>query len=115
MNDKRRLPRKRPDVPLQVTDMMTGEVVGRIGNLSLDGMMLIAQSRIDDDALYQFSFHLPDAHGRLHPVEVGVHEQWSDLGSARGQAWIGFRFIDISPDDDKVLRNWLMHAEEFRA
>lgn len=113
MNDKRRLPRKRPDMPLQVTDMMTGDVVGRLGNVSLEGMMLIAQKPIQSDALYQFSFHLPDAHGRLHPVEVGVHEQWSDSGSMHGHAWIGFHFIDISPDDDALLRGWLMHASDF--
>ena len=60
-----------------------------------------------------FLFHLPDAHGRLHPVEVGVHEQWTDGGSARGQAWAGFRFVDIATDDERILREWLMHADDF--
>ena len=113
MNEKRRLPRKRPDVALNVTDAMTGEVVGHLGNLSLEGMLLLAQRPIADDALYQFSFHLPDSHGRLHPIEVGVHEQWSAPGTMRGQSWVGFRFIDVAPDDAGVLRDWLMHAQDF--
>ncbi|HEU4664330.1 MAG TPA: PilZ domain-containing protein [Dokdonella sp.] len=113
MNEKRRLPRKRPDVALHVTDTMTGEVVGHLGNLSMEGMLLLAQRPIADDALYQFSFHLPDAHGRLYPIEVGVHEQWSAPGTMRGQSWVGFRFIDIAPDDATVLRDWLMHAQDF--
>ncbi len=113
MNDKRRLPRKRPDVPLQVTDAMTGDVVGRIGNISRDGMMLLALRPIRDDALYQFCFHLPDPHGRLQPLEVGVHEQWSSSGTLHGQNWVGFRFIDISPEDERVLQEWLVTAGDF--
>ncbi|RYD14901.1 MAG: PilZ domain-containing protein [Lysobacteraceae bacterium] len=115
MNEKRRLPRKRPGMPLQVIDAMTGDVAGRLGNLSLEGMMLVTQRPMVEDALYQFLFHLPDSHGRLHPVEVGVHEQWTDAGSERGHVWTGFRFIDIGPDDERILREWLMHAEDFVA
>lgn len=114
MNEKRRLPRKRPDVSLQVTDAMTGEIIGRLGNLSKEGMMVVARSPIVEDGLYQFVFHLPDAHGRLHPIEVGAHELWSDPSNIRGQTWVGFRFIDTSPDNERVLQDWLMHAEDFR-
>lgn len=111
MNEKRRLPRKRPDVNLQVTDTMTGLVVGRLGDASLDGMLLLAHTPIVDDALYQFSFHLPDPHGRLHSVEVGVHETWSEVARIDGQTWAGFRFIDISPEGERALRDWLGDGE----
>lgn len=110
MIEKRRLPRKRPSVPLQVTDAMTGKVVGRLGNLSLEGMMLLADVAIVDDALYQFAFQLPDVHGRLHPLEVGVHELWSEPGSVRDRYWAGFRFIDLGDEDERVLRDWLQRG-----
>jgi hypothetical protein len=70
-------------------------------------MMLITQRPLAEDALFQFLFHLPDSHGRLHPIEVGVHEQWSEEANVPGQHWVGFRFIDIGPEDTAVLRNWL--------
>ena len=111
--EKRRLPRKRPDVALQVTDAITGEVVGRLGNVSMDGMMLVASTKIVEDGLYQFAFNLPDAHGRLHPIEVGVHESWMEAPSMQNQIWAGFRFIDISATDERMLREWLVHAEDF--
>ena len=107
-NDKRRrTARKRPDMNLRVTDAMSGDPVGHLGNLSMDGMMLIAQAPITDDALYQFVFHLPDPHGRLHPIEVGAHQLWSEPPTFQGQAWVGFRFIDIGPDELTVLRIWI--------
>jgi len=112
MNEKRRLPRKRPEVNLQVTDSMTGKIVGRLGDASLDGMLLLADTPIADDALYQFAFHLPDVHGRLRPVEVGVHETWSEATRINGQIWVGFRFIDVSPEGERVLHDWLGHAED---
>jgi hypothetical protein len=111
--EKRRLPRKRPDVALQVTDTMTGDIIGRLGNLSMEGMMLVARGPIVEDGLYQFVFHLPDAHGRLHPIEVGVHESWTEMAGTRDQIWAGFRFIDISADNERMLREWLVHAEDF--
>ncbi len=114
MNDKRRLPRKRPDVPLQVTDAMTGELVGRLGNLSMEGMMVIANGPVVEDGLYQFIFHLPDVHGQLHRFEVGVHESWTEAAGTRDQIWAGFRFIDINADNVTMLSDWLMHAEDFR-
>jgi len=52
-------------------------------------------------------------HGRLQPIEVGVHEQWSAAGTMRGQTWVGFRFIDLNPDDQGVLHEWLQHAADF--
>lgn len=112
MNEKRRLARKRPHVTLRVTDAMSGDSVGHLGNLSMEGMMLIAHAPIVDDGLYQFVFHLPDAHGRLHPIEVGAHELWSATSTLRGQAWIGFRFIDIAAHDESVLSDWLMHTQD---
>jgi len=105
--EHRRSPRKPPGVIIQVTNTLTGDVVGRLGNVSIDGMLLLGNRPVVDDALYQLLFHLPDEHGRLHPIEVGVHEQWNEEANVPGQHWVGFRFIDIGPEDTAVLRTWL--------
>ena len=116
MNDKRRRTvRKRPEVNLRVTDAMSGDPVGHLGNLSIDGMMLIARTPIVDDGLYQFVFHLPDVHGQLHPIEVGAHQLWSEPPTSEGKVWIGFRFIDIAADDETTLGEWLSHAADFES
>ena len=112
MIEHRRSPRKPPGVIIQVTNVMTGEMIGRLGNISAEGMMLIGNRAVIEDALYQLSFHLPDEHGRLHPIEVGVHEQWSEVANVPGQSWVGFRIIDIGPEDAAVLRDWLNGSEQ---
>ncbi len=107
MSEQRRAHRKYVDGLVQVTNAMTGVVMGRVGNLSTDGMMMIANTAIRDDALFQVLFHLPDAQGRSAQLEVGMHEQWTEPANAPGQYWAGFRIIDIAPRDFELLQSWV--------
>ena len=110
--EHRRTKRKRADAIMQVTNAITGEIMGRVGNLSADGMMLIAAKPVREDALYQVIFHLPNERGHAQPVEIGVHEQWSEPANVPGQFWAGFRFIDIGEDDFAVLSRWIDQGGE---
>lgn len=107
MVEHRRAPRRRVAEIIEVTNMMTGDIAGRVGNLSIDGMMLVTERAGREDALYQFAFRLPDERGRLQQVEIGMHEQWTESASAPGQHWVGLRFIDISPEDQALVQGWL--------
>lgn len=107
MNEHRRSPRKTAYVTIPVVNTMTEATIGRIGNLSIDGMLMVCDEAIAEDALLQLSFDLSDADGRVHAIEVGVHEQWSDPANVPGQHWVGFRFIDITTGDRSVIESWL--------
>ena len=88
-----------------VTDSMTDHDVGRIGNLSETGMLLVTQAALVDDALYQFRFNLGP--GPSGVIEAGVHLLWQDRASAPGQVWAGFRFITLLDSQLNQLREWL--------
>ena len=103
----RRAKRKRAAEAIDGVDTMTEQVVGRIGNISETGMMMLATAQMMDDALFQFRFALPDGSTRGRGIEVGSHQLWSDAANVPGQFWAGFRFIDISPDDAALLRQWI--------
>lgn len=107
MNEHRRKPRRNPDRVIDVQDVMTESLVGRIGNLSETGMLIQANQPLVDDALYQFRFTLNARDGTRHACEVGAHHLWSEPAATPGQSWVGFRFIDISPDDTMRLRGWV--------
>lgn len=107
MNEARRSKRRKAEDSLPVVDSMSGQVIGRVGDLSVDGMMLIAEHRINDNALYQISFHLPDTRGLPVPIEMGVHEQWTVETALPGQFWTGFHIIDIAPQDMELIDDWL--------
>jgi hypothetical protein len=105
--EHRRNRRKRATDFIQVVNTMTDEVVGRVGDLSASGMMMLAQRPLLDDALYQFRFNLPDARGRAHPIEVGAHELWATPVAGEDQFICGFRIIDIAPADETLLHAWV--------
>ena len=102
----RRAKRRKAPGTIPVTDAMTGRVVGRIGNLSQSGLLLIADEPLVEDALYQFQFSLPHENGPLE-VEVGAHLLWIDHGSTRSQIWTGLRFLALGAEQTRRLRRWI--------
>ena len=112
--ENRRSRRKRTQRSIEVTDTLTGEVVGYVGNLSIDGMLLIANRQLPDNALFQFAFDLPGADDAPRRCVIGVNEQWGEPASTPGQHWFGFRIIDIAPDDRKALAAWVeKHDDDY--
>ncbi|HOX70520.1 MAG: PilZ domain-containing protein [Dokdonella sp.] len=107
MNEYRRSPRKSAFVTIPVTNKMTGQIIGRIGNLSADGMLLVCDENIAEGALFQLGFELVNGHGHPQTIEVGVQEMWAENANVPGQYWAGFHFIDISDRDLETIESWL--------
>ena len=106
MHEFRRAKRRKASDTILVTDAMTERVVGRLGNLSETGLLLMASEPLVDDALYQLRFLLEDG-GTPQPIEVGAHLLWLDRASAPAVVWAGFRFIAVVEDHAKRLRAWV--------
>ncbi|MEO6967212.1 MAG: PilZ domain-containing protein [Rhodanobacteraceae bacterium] len=111
-SEQRRALRKRALEPIEVSDALTGDNIGRIGNLSHDGMMLICRRVLNEDALYQLRFRLTDNAGRTHLLEAGVHELWSEPAAVPDQHWAGLRIIAMSDADDTILNEWLDQPDD---
>ena len=107
INEFRRARRRKAPETILVLDAMTERVVGRVGNLSMTGMLLMAGAPLVDDTLYQFRFSLPLERGGESTIEIGVHLLWLDRASAPGQAWAGFRFIGMTEAQAGPLRAWI--------
>jgi len=103
----RRAKRRRIEGVVQVIDAMTDAVVGRIGNLSENGLLLLAAAPLADDARYPSPLAPPTRPRRTVPFEAGMHALWQDRQNAAGQSWIGLRMISVSEDQLADLRQWL--------
>jgi hypothetical protein len=62
-SEYRRAKRRQANHAIEVIDTMTEEVIGRIGNLSETGMLMVANRHLNNDALYQLRFQLLDGIG----------------------------------------------------
>jgi hypothetical protein len=107
INEFRRAKRRKAPDTILVTDLMTERVVGRIGNISETGMLMMSSTALPEDSLFQFHFVLRDGDQREVPVDVGAHLLWLDQASAPGQSWTGFRFIGLTAAQAARLRAWI--------
>lgn len=107
MTEYRRAKRRQVPHVVEVVDTMTEQVVGRIGNISETGMLLVTSHPGCDDALYQLRFKLPGNNGESWSIDVGAHQLWSDLTRPPSVYWTGFRFIDVGNEDGEHLRHWI--------
>lgn len=109
MNDipnERRAERKQIDQAIPVEDVIGARRLGRIGNISRTGLMLMCREPLNNDAIYQIRFTLPDSRSGT-TLEVGVHEQWTEEAATAGQHWSGVRIIAISAAAEASLEQWL--------
>ncbi|KAB7762864.1 PilZ domain-containing protein [Xanthomonas maliensis] len=107
IQDTRRAPRRQPTDPVPVTDLIAETQIGRLGNISETGLLLLASAPLQADALYQLRFTLPERIGRASEIDVGVHLLWCEPAHAPGQSWAGFRFLTLSEPHRQRLRAWI--------
>jgi hypothetical protein len=108
--EKRRIERKRVTFPAQVTDVISGRMIGYAGNLSSNGMLLISTHAPRSEALFQVRLPLPEPgqdSSTSAPIEIGIQEQWHDHAASPGQVWAGYRIVAISDGDEERLHRWL--------
>jgi hypothetical protein len=111
--EHRRSLRKPANAVIEVTDTIAERVMGRIGNLSTDGLLMITPETLPSSALYLVSFPLPaakgtkQAPGEVKRIALGIQEQWGEEAKVPGQYWTGFRIIDIAPEDAQRLAQWV--------
>lgn len=104
--EQRRARRRTVDFTTIVTDVITGQPIGHLGNLSTTGMLLIAARPPRSDAVYQVSLALPGP-GRVEPIELGIQEQWHEQTPRAGQTWAGFRIVAMGERDAARLGAWI--------
>lgn len=104
---RRHKPRRDVEGRVEVTDCMTGKVVGRIGNLSESGMLLLVDGQLRADALYQLRFDLSSVAPGNGPVQVGAQVLWLDPDAVQGRTWAGLHFIHLPPGQRRRLQAWI--------
>lgn len=111
INESRRSQRRNVHESVVVIDTMTEQVIGRIGNISESGMLLVASAPLCEDALYQLRFEIIDRTGRVVSIDVGAHLIWLGSANTPGQSWAGLRFLTLEESQLAVLRQWIARPD----
>lgn len=80
---------------LTVRNLVDGDTLGVVGNLSRGGMMLICTRELFADGILQLSIEsLPDVAG-AESIAAGVKVLWVTPANTPEQCWAGLEIIDI--------------------
>lgn len=101
--EQRRSERKAPAGLVDIFDVVMGEAIGHLGNVSPEGLMLISNDVIAEGAIFQLQFSLSDLDGLRSDFSVGATCLWS-MESNSGSYWSGLQIIDMSDEDNDKLR-----------
>ena len=94
-------------VGLAAVNDVDGEHLGVIGNLSLGGMMLIANQQLHADGILQLKIDVPNELGSGLLISMGVKVLWCTPANSPQEYWAGLETIDISDTDRDSLRQLL--------
>ncbi len=118
MREKRRLPRTVADTNILVHDVNTGRPLGRVVNLSGEGMMLIGPEPVESNLVFQLELALESPHRGHKSLRCGVESLWNSKAHQSGHYWTGFHIIDISPETTEIIESlvemWLVAGAERR-
>jgi hypothetical protein len=110
MNDKRRLERKTPNQVIEVFNVLSGETLGQLANITSEGLMLIAAAPITPGTLFQLHMPLNEPTNGITAIDFGVEALWCQEADSSGRYWVGMHIIDISPQNiegiECVSRDW---------
>ena len=110
MNEKRTAPRKRVNEKIEVVDNNTSERLGYLVNISVSGLMLLSDTGLSPNQLFQLSLIPPSGANGSSAIEFGAECLWVQDNSNGGPCWAGFQIIDISDEGSgrivQLMADW---------
>ena len=96
MNIARKLERKEINQTIDVIDIINGGKFGELINITVEGLMVMTETEIPTQSIYQLSIKLPvELHGS-NTVELGADCLWCRKDENFHRFWAGFQIIDAS-------------------
>ena len=110
-----RKPRRHTNTFLGVYDRSTEELLGRLVNMTTEGVMLLSKDTIESDALFQFRMELPVEIMGSTEIVFDAKSVWSKKDEVSYEYSTGFHIVDLSHKEfDKIdlLINGPLFADE---
>ena len=94
MTIQRHIERHQLTYYLKVFNRITDKPMGYIGNVSLDGLMLISQVPMMVDERFELRMKIPSKNGEERHVDFSAHCHWSREDVTPGSYDSGFSLIE---------------------
>ena len=101
--------RVKPNVQLEVYDVVRESQLGEILNISAGGALIMTQLNLQPGEMYQTHWTFVD--GSYKNIAVGLECLWVDIQHS-GHRFCGLHIIDISEEDILVIRDIVSKSQE---
>jgi hypothetical protein len=108
LSNKQRAERKPSPEVIIVINALSGASLGRIGNLSDGGAMIITNQPIPEGSVIQIQFLLRDSARCPRRIEAGIQCLWSAQAQSDRGYWNGCQFVAMGEVEEQLISNWLV-------
>lgn len=108
MVDYRHRPRKNTPHNVKALDEETGRVLGRVVDITADGMMLVGQTEVIPGRRFQMRINLPVMVRHRTDISVEARVVWCNQDKNPSFYKIGFQFLNLGGEDGFMLED-VMH------
>lgn len=110
MSEKRRQPRRVATDIINIYDANEGVQLGRLVNVTSQGMMLVSSEPIGPHTVYQIDMVFTEPSGDNDRLCFGAEALWCTKANTVGHYWTGFQIIDITDETadqlDSLTSGW---------
>jgi len=91
----------------RVFNRQTGEIIGYLGDLSAQGMMVIAEHPLDANEQFEISMDLPEEIYARPSLNFSVQSIWCKPDLDPAFFTIGFKLLNPVPEDVRIVHRIL--------
>lgn len=89
--------------PLTVKDPLDDSIIGTLVNISADGLMVLGAQKVVDGCVYNVKIDVGTVTSGSQTLHLGLECLWVSEADCESKLWSGYKIIDISSDDKKLL------------
>jgi hypothetical protein len=105
MNNQRKESRKKLIAFTPVYDLLRKKLLGYVGDITLEGVMVIGEKLIEVDKHFTLGIEFPEGLSETSDTRVvlSARSAWCRPGDSPQYFNVGFEFIDVSPENTRII------------
>ncbi|MEJ2416886.1 MAG: PilZ domain-containing protein [Exilibacterium sp.] len=111
-SQQRKLQRHLINDIVEVYDTQHDHYLGRLVNIHAEGLMVMGDSAVEVDRLYQLALQLPKPINGRDLIHIGVDCLWVKESDDHNKHWSGFYIIDKSVEAEDDINRLVQLLEE---
>jgi len=104
MQERRKYPRKDLLLFANVSDSKSGKLIGTLLNITLEGAMVLTESKIDQNHMMELHIKLPENFVKKNELVFTANSRWCAPDINPEYYDVGYQFANVSEEDGRIIK-----------